>query len=403
MYDYHKRRGESALIRYLVKIFIKDYENVQDANVRQSYGMLGGAVGIACNIFLFFAKLIAGVMSGAISIMADAFNNLSDAGSSVVTLIGFKMAGKPADKEHPFGHGRMEYLAGLFISTAIILVGWQLGVSSIDKIRHPQELSYNMTSVGILILSILVKLWMASYNRFLGNRIQSATMKATATDSLSDCIATSAVLLSMGIGYFTHWNADGFAGLIVSLFIFMAGINSMKDTIQPLLGQAPDPKFVQEIEEIVMSHKEIIGIHDMIVHDYGPARIMVSLHAEIPYDMDIMKAHDIIDDIEMDIKKEFHCDITIHMDPVVLDDEATNETKKQVLSIIKSVDEELTMHDFRMTAGPLRTNLIFDVVVPYDCEKNIGEIKREIGEQVAQMDGNFYARVQIDKGYMEHS
>lgn len=396
-------RKVNNVIRYLVKVWIDDYENVQDTKVRQSYGMLGGILGIACNLFLFFFKMAAGIVAGAISIMADAFNNLSDAASSVVTLIGFKMAGKPADKEHPFGHGRMEYLSGLFISAAIMLVGWQLAMSSIDKIRHPKALNYSVVSVVILVISIGVKLWMASYNRYLGEKIQSATMKATATDSLSDCVATSAVLLSMGIGYVTTWNIDGIAGLFVSIFIFIAGINSMKDTIQPLLGQAPDKEFVKKIEQLIMSHEEIIGIHDMVVHDYGPGRVMVSLHAEIPYDMDIMKAHDIIDDIEMDIKREFHCDITIHMDPVVLDDQSTNRVKEQVLSIIKQVDDELTMHDFRMTPGPLRTNLIFDVVVPYECEQDTAQIKNEIAKQVEHMEGNYYARVQIDKGYLEQS
>lgn len=386
------------MIRVFVKFFIKDYENIHDASVRQAYGMLGGGLGIACNLILFLAKLIAGIMTGAISIMADAFNNLSDAGSSIVTLIGFKLAGKPADKEHPFGHGRMEYLAGLFISAAIMLVGWQLGTSSIDKILHPEEVTYGMLSIIILIGSVLIKFWMASYNRYLGNKIQSATMKATAMDSLSDCIATTAVLLSIAIGYFTDLQVDGIAGLIVSIFIFIAGINAMKDTVQPLLGQAPDAEFVKGIERVVMSHSAIVGIHDMMVHDYGPGRVMVSLHAEIPVEMDFMEAHDIIDDIEMDIKNEFQCDITIHMDPVVLEDEKTNQMREQVKGIVESVENDLTMHDFRMTTGPLRTNLIFDVVVPYDSKKKDREIKEEITEQVSQIGENYYARVQIDKG-----
>lgn len=386
------------MIRVFVKFFIKDYENIQDASVRQAYGMLGGGLGIACNLILFLAKLIAGIMTGAISIMADAFNNLSDAGSSIVTLIGFKLAGKPADKEHPFGHGRMEYLAGLFISAAIMLVGWQLGTSSIDKILHPEEVTYRMLSIIILIGSVIVKFWMASYNRYLGNKIQSVTMKATAMDSLSDCIATTAVLLSIAIGYFTDLQVDGIAGLIVSIFIFIAGINAMKDTVQPLLGQAPDAEFVKGIERVVMSHSAIVGIHDMMVHDYGPGRVMVSLHAEIPVEMDFMEAHDIIDDIEMDIKNEFQCDITIHMDPVVLEDEKTNQMRERVKGIVESVENDLTMHDFRMTTGPLRTNLIFDVVVPYDSKKTDREIKEEITEQVSQIGENYYARVQIDKG-----
>lgn len=386
------------MIQLFVRLFIKDYENIQDAKVRESYGVLGGGLGIICNLILFLAKLVAGIMTGAISIMADAFNNLSDAGSSIVTLIGFKLAGKPADKEHPFGHGRVEYLAGIFISAAILLVGWQLGTTSIQKIIHPEELNYSVVSVLILVGSVFIKFWMASYNRYLGNKIQSATMKATAMDSLSDCIATSAVILSIVISYFTHLKVDGIAGLIVSIFIVIAGINSMKDTIQPLLGQAPDPQFVKAIEKVVMSHDMIIGIHDMIVHDYGPGRIMVSLHAEIPVDMDIMEAHDVIDDIEMDIKEEFRCDITIHMDPVILDDQETNEMRETVKEIVKNVESDLTMHDFRMTNGPLRTNLIFDVVVPFESKKTDTEIKKEIAEQVKQIEGNYYARVQIDKG-----
>lgn len=386
------------MIQLFVKLFINDYENIQDAKVREAYGVLGGSLGIVCNIILFLAKLVAGIMTGAISIMADAFNNLSDAGSSIVTLIGFKLAGKPADKEHPFGHGRIEYLAGIFISAAILLVGWQLGTTSIQKIIHPEELNYSAVSVLILVGSVLMKFWMASYNRYLGNKIQSATMKATSMDSLSDCIATSAVILSIVISYFTHLKVDGIAGLIVSIFIFIAGINSMKDTIQPLLGQAPDPEFVKAIEKVVMSHDVIIGIHDMIVHNYGPGRIMVSLHAEIPVNMDIMEAHDVIDDIEMDIKEEFQCDITIHMDPVILDDQETNEMRETVKKIVKNVESDLTMHDFRMTNGPLRTNLIFDVVVPFESKKTDIEIKKEIAEQVKQIEGNYYARVQIDKG-----
>lgn len=389
------------MIQYLVKLFIVDYEKVQDVKVRKRYGILSGVLGIICNLLLFGIKSIAGILSGAISIMADAFNNLSDAGSSVVTLIGFQLAGKPADKEHPFGHGRVEYLAGLFISAAIMLVGWQLGISSFQKILHPQSLSYSPISILILVSSIVIKLWMASYNRYLGNKIQSTTMKATAADSLSDCVATTAVLVSIGISYFLGWNVDGITGLLVSIFIFIAGINAMKDTIQPLLGQEPDPTFVKNIEDMVKQYQDILGVHDMIVHDYGPGRIMVSLHAEIPYDMDIMKAHDMIDELEMQIKKELHCDITIHMDPIINDDQAINEMREKVIQIVKDVDTSLNIHDFRMTVGPLRTNLIFDVVVPYDSAKTEDEIRSEIREKVMELEGNYYARVQLDKGYRE--
>lgn len=388
------------MINLLVKLFVKNYDDVHNAAVRQSYGILGGSVGIVCNLLLFIVKLSMGMLTGAISIMADAFNNLSDAASSVVTLIGFKMAGKPADKEHPFGHGRIEYLSGLFISAAIMMVGWELGKGSFDKILHPETLSYSIWSILILIASVLVKFWMAAFNRKIGERIQSAAMKATAADSLSDCIATSAVLVSIVVGYFTNLKIDGVAGLIVSIFIFIAGIQAMKDTIQPLLGQAPDPEFVKGVQETILSHEEIVGIHDMIVHDYGPGRVMVSVHAEIPDGMDIMKAHDIIDDIEMDIKREFNCDITIHMDPVVLNDKVIDEIKYKVLAIVKQVNEKMTIHDFRMTTGPLRTNLIFDVMVPFDCVMTDQEIIDEINMRVKEMDHRYYTVIQVDKGYV---
>lgn len=388
------------MTQLLVKLFIKNNENVTDSNVRQQYGVLGGAVGIGCNLLLFICKLFAGIMTGAISITADAFNNLSDAGSSVVTLIGFKMAGKPADIDHPFGHGRIEYLSGLFVSVAIMLVGWELGKTSFSKIMNPLPVTYTVTSVIILIGSVVLKLWMSVFNKSLGKRINSAAMKATAADSLSDCVATSAVLISIAVGYVTGLHIDGYAGMVVAIFIFWAGVGAARDTLRPILGQAPDLMLVKGIEDVVMDHEEIVGIHDMIVHDYGPGRVMVSLHAEIPCAMDFLCAHDVIDEIEYQIKDKFNCEVTIHMDPVSTDDQVTNEIREHVETIVKELHEEMSLHDFRMTQGPLHMNLIFDVQVPFHCKMTEEEVKTMIRLKVKELDKNYFAVINIDKGFV---
>ena len=303
----------------LVGWFIKDKENIHDTKVRQSYGRLSGFVGICCNVLLFALKLFIGLATGAVSIMADAFNNLSDAASSVVTLIGFYMAGRPADGGHPYGHGRIEYLSGLFIAAAILMTGVELMKSSVEKILHPEAPEFSLVSIVILAASILLKLWMSKFNFKLGERIQSEVMKATATDSLSDCISTGAVLLGALIGILAGKNLDGWIGALVALFVCFAGLGAAKETIQPLLGQAPDPELVNKIKERVIKEEKILGVHDLNVHDYGPGRRMISLHAEVSYKEDILEAHDLIDNIERDLMKEFQCDATIHMDPVVTD------------------------------------------------------------------------------------
>lgn len=388
------------MTEFLVKRFVKNSDDLENPQVRESYGIFGGAFGIGCNLFLFLIKLLAGILTGAISVIADAFNNLSDAGSSIVTLVSFKMAGKPADTDHPFGHGRIEYISGLFVAMAIILVGVELVKTSFDKILHPEAVEIGILPVCILVLSVGVKLWMSMFNRKLGNKINSAAMKATATDSLNDCIATSAVLLCMGITYVTHVNIDGYAGILVALFILYSGAGVAKDTLSPLLGQAPDPDFVKNLEEKILLHPEIVGIHDMIVHDYGPGRVMVSLHAEIPCDMDILVAHDVIDDVECEIKEAFHCDITIHMDPIVTDDEVTNEMKAQVREIVKKLDERMSIHDFRMTQGPLRMNLIFDLVLPFECEMTPEAAEAYVKEEIKKQNPSYYAVISIDRGYV---
>ena len=278
----------------LVKLFIKNSEAVNQPDVRRKYGMLAGSVGIFCNLILFAAKFLAGILTGAISVTADAFNNLSDAGSSIVMLIGFQMAGKPADKDHPFGHGRIEYITGLFVSLAILLMGLELLKTSIEKMMHPDTMTVGTLSIAILILSILIKFWMSYFNRSLGEKIKSASMKATAADSLSDCIATTSVLLGLIISHFSGYNLDGFLGVLVAFFILFAGYSAAKETISPILGQKPDPEFVKEVSRRILSREEIIGFHDMVIHNYGPGRIMISVHGEVPYPMDIMKAHDVI-------------------------------------------------------------------------------------------------------------
>lgn len=381
----------------LVKLFVKNSDDILDVRVRESYGTLSGTVGIVCNILLCIIKFFAGMITGAISITADAFNNLSDAGSSIVTLIGFRLASRPADNEHPYGHGRYEYITGLVIAAVIIVMGVELLKSSVDKILHPEAIDFSVVSIVILLISIGIKLWMCLFNKKLGKRLDASAMLATAADSLNDCIATSLVLVSLLIGHFANINIDGYAGVFVAGFVLWAGWNTAKDTIEPLLGQAPDPVFVKNIENAILAHQEIIGIHDMHVHDYGPGRVFVSLHAEIPCDMDVMKAHDVIDDAENEIKEQFKCEISIHMDPVAVNDEKTNTLKAMVKEIIAGLDERLTIHDFRITDGPLRTNLIFDTVVPFDFKMTDSEVVHYITDKIKERDKRFYAVINVDK------
>lgn len=388
------------MIKLLLKIFIKNYDDVKNTEVRTQYGMLAGIVGIVCNLLLFALKLLAGIITASVSIMADAVNNLSDAGSSVVTLVGFKMAGKPADMEHPYGHGRIEYIAGFIVSGAIILMGVELFTSSFNKIIHPTALNMSVMSIVILVVSIFVKLWMASYNRYLGKRVDSAAMKATATDSLSDCLSTGVVLAGLIFTFATNINIDGYAGALVAIVVIIAGVGAAKDTISPLLGQPPSKEFVDELTKMVMDDEHIIGVHDIMVHDYGPGRIYVSLHAEIPYTMDVMEAHDAIDMTESRIAKELNCFITIHMDPVVTDDKIVNELKNMTIEAVKEVGEELTIHDFRTVSGPQITNLIFDVVVPYGFGLSDAEVKEQIQEKITAKRKNCFTVIHIDKSYI---
>lgn len=385
---------------FLIKTFIRDSEQVHDPAVRERYGVLSGVVGILLNLLLSAGKLCAGVLSASISITADAFNNLSDAGSSVVTLVGFKLAGQKADDGHPFGHGRLEYLTGLLVSLVILLVGLELGKSSIEKILHPEPVSFSVVSVIILAISILVKLWMCLFNRRLGRRIGSAAMAATAADSLSDVAATSAVLAGTLVGRMTGLAIDGWVGALVAVFILRAGWGAAKDTINPLLGQNPDPELVRNIQTTVLSHPQVTGMHDLIIHDYGPGRSMMSFHAEVPIDSDIMEAHDVIDHIERKLKDRFGIETSVHMDPIATNDEQVNRVRAQVAALVQVIDPAMTIHDFRMTRGPLHTNLIFDVVVPHKCPLSDGEVAARIEKAVKTLDDHYFVVLQLDRSYV---
>ena len=387
------------MVQLLARYFIKNYEQTESPSVRQSYGVLCGSVGIGFNILLFIGKFLAGLISNSIAITADAFNNLSDAGSSLITLIGFKMAGQKPDTEHPFGHGRIEYLTGLLVSLLILLMGVELIKSSVSKILHPEATECTPVVAGILIVSILVKLYMYLYNRSTGRKIDSAAMMATAADSLSDMLSTSVVLIATLIGKFTGLQIDGWCGLLVGIFILYAGFSAAKDTISPLLGQPPQKEFVEKIESIVQSYPQVLGIHDLIVHDYGPGRVMISLHAEVPASGDMLHLHDTIDNIERQLHRELHCDAVIHMDPVMNDDEETQELKKQVTCCLHELDKSLNLHDFRIVRGPTHTNIIFDILVPFKFQLSDAEISRFMEEKIHSISASYYAVINIDKDY----
>ena len=390
------------MITLLSRIFIKNRDEVSNPAVRKAYGMLCSLTGIFLNVLLFAGKYIAGTLAGSIAVTADAFNNLSDAGSSVITLLGFRMASKKPDPDHPFGHGRIEYLSGLVVAVAILLVGLELVKSSLEKILAPEAVSFSWLSVGILLASILVKLWMAAFNKDLSRRIGSAAMAATATDSLSDVVATSAVLLGTLVGRFSGLRIDGWVGILVAAFILRAGWGAAKDTLDHLLGQSPDPSLVQGVQETVLSHPEITGIHDLVIHDYGPGRSMMSLHAEVPMDADVLEVHDIIDNVERELKEKFHTEAVIHMDPIATHDPAVNAMRGQVAGLVREIDPAMTIHDFRMTAGPDHQNLIFDTVVPYQCALTDEEVKAAIAQKAGELEGGpYFTVVSIDRAYAE--
>lgn len=389
------------MIRLLSRRLIPDRENVSSLAVRRAYGTLCGAVGIVLNILLFAGKFFAGQLSGSIAVTADAFNNLSDAGSSAVTLLGFRLAGRKPDTDHPFGHGRIEYISGLVVAGLILLMGVELAKSSFDKILHPQEVTFSLPAIIIMAASVCVKLYMFLYNRSIGHMIRSAAMEATAMDSFSDAVATTAVLLAMLIGRWTGLAVDGYVGMIVAVFILLSAYKAAKETLSPLLGQAPDPELVQEIRDTALSGDIVQGIHDLVVHDYGPGRMMISLHAEVPAHGDIMAMHDEIDNIEKELMEKLHCHAVIHMDPIVTDDEQINALRTQVAELVKQVDPALTIHDFRVVRGTTHDNLIFDAVLPFSSGKTVSEATQEIRGLVRGIDDRYRAVVTVEHSYID--
>lgn len=387
------------MIRMLSGIFIKNREDVTDPAVRKAYGILCGAVGVFLNVLLFAGKFFAGTVSGSIAITADAFNNLSDAGSSIITLMGFQLGDQKPDSEHPFGHGRIEYLSGLLVSMLIILMGFELARSSVEKILHPAPVEFSQLTIVILAASIAVKLYMCFYNRAVGKRIDSSAMHATAMDSLSDSVATTAVLIASLVGRFTQLRIDGWCGILVALFILWSGLNSARDTLDPLLGQPPSPEFVAKIRGIVMAHQEVLGVHDLIVHDYGPGRRMISLHAEVPANENVLELHDEIDNIETELREKLGCEAVIHMDPIVVDDGVTEETRQRVAALVTCIDDQISIHDFRMVSGPTHTNVIFDAVVPFQFRLTDEQVREKIKTAVRTLNGNYFAVVKVERSY----
>lgn len=389
------------MISFLSALLIRNHEAITDADVRRKYGILCGAVGIFLNIVLFAGKFFAGTLAQSIAITADAVNNLSDAGSSLITLIGFKLAGQAPDTDHPFGHGRIEYISGLAVSFLIILMAVELLRSSIDKILHPAPVEGGALVIGILIASICVKGYMYFYNRSIGRKIDSAAMKATAVDSLSDSVATLAVLAATLIGQFSGVMVDGWCGILVAGFILYSGISAAKDTISPLLGQSPDEAFVRKVEQTVLAHPEVLGMHDLIVHNYGPGRTMLSLHAEVSAHGDILALHDAIDNIENELKKELQCDAVIHMDPIVTDDPAVNALKEKVVAAVHAIDPALSIHDFRVVTGPTHTNVIFDLLLPYQFHMKDEEAVQRLKDFIEGLEGHsYFAVIQVDHSYV---
>lgn len=387
------------MTKLLVKLFIKDSENFSDKKVRTAYGVLSSITGIVLNLILAGSKYAAGVISGSISITADAINNLSDAGSSIVSFFGVKISAKPADKDHPYGHGRVEYISAFIVSFFVLFMGVELFKNSVGKIINPEPVKFNFLSLAILIFSIICKLWLGIFNKTLGKKINSAPMMAVMKDSFSDCLATGVAAVSIIISAFSDINIDGYLGVIVSVFIFIAGFGILKETLGDILGRAPETEFVDEITEKIMSYPHICGVHDMIIHDYGPSCRFASVHAEVPSNEDIMELHDIIDGIERDIYNEYGMLTSIHMDPIVINDERINELRRITEDTVTSIDKRVTIHDFRVVEGPSHTNLIFDILLPSDMRCTDREICKKIEETLSKIDERFFCVITVDHAF----
>ncbi len=380
----------------LIKLFVKDNENPKDENVRPKYAMLSSITGIVVNLFLSIFKLIIGIFTNSMSIISDALNNVTDTGSSIVTMIGFKLSQKEVDNEHPWGHGRMEYVTAFIVDILIILVGVELLQNSVDKIIHPVMPTVNGVVIFLLVVAILVKLWLFVFYSKIAKKIDSSAIKATAYDSVSDCVSTFVVLFSSVISLIFGITIDGYVSILVAIFILITGVKALKETIDILLGSKPDKEFIDQINEFVKKYPMIAGIHDIMVHDYGPGRKIVSFHAEVPADANICEAHDIIDELEQDMLKEFKCITTIHMDPIVVNDEKINKARASVKKIVKEINENYSIHDFRMTDGGKRINLIFDLVIPRDDKIDKDILRKEIIEKIKKIDTKYYAVFTIE-------
>ncbi len=387
------------MTKFLIQKFIKNPDDINNLKVRRNYGTLSSVVGIICNVFLFILKYIMGTLSGSISVVSDAFNNLSDSAGCMVTLLGYKLASKPADKDHPFGHGRMEYLTALTIAVLILIVAFELFRNSVNKIIHPGKLTFSLIVLISLLVSILIKLWMSFFNAFLGKKINSSVMLAAAKDSRTDVIATSATCIAVISSLYTNLPVDGIMGLVVSLFIFKSGIDIVKDTVDNLLGKPVDSDIVYAIKEMIGESDKIIGTHDLVVHNYGPGNMIGSLHAEVKSNEDFVFVHDMIDELERRIHRELNILMTIHMDPIETDNEQVNLSLDMIRNIILDIDPCLQIHDFRLVAGDTHTNLIFDIVVPYDCKYNNDDIKELIDKQLDKMEDNYYTVITFDREY----
>lgn len=379
------------MTKLLIKLFVKDSRNVSDPAVRQRYAMLAGITGIVLNLLLFAGKLTTGILAASVAVIADAFNNVSDAGSSVITIIGFRLAGKHEDKEHPLGHGRLEYVSAFIVDMLIILVGAELLKSSVEKIISPSLPTVSTATIVLLVVAVLVKLWLFFFYRKIGNLIDSAAVKSTSIDSISDTVATSLVLISTLIARFANIGIDGWAGILVAGFILFTGIKAAKETIDLLLGTPPEPTFIEELKDFVKNYPEVVGVHDLMVHDYGPGRKIISFHAEVPSDSDINYAHDVIDCIERDMHEKFGCIVTIHLDPIVTGNKEVDEMRRLAEETAKEVDSSFTIHDFRMTSGGKHINLIFDLSIPTDCKIPDGEAAQKVAEKISEKNPDCHA------------
>ena len=394
-------KGENIMTDLLVKMFVKNYEDTDNISVRTAYGVLASGVGIACNVLLSLAKMMVGMLLHSVSVMADAFNNLSDAGSSIIGLVGVKMAEKPADEDHPFGHGRIEYVAALIVAFLVIEVGFTFFKDSISKIRHPEELRFQMVSIVILGMSILVKLWLGMFNKKLGKKIDSQVMMATAADSLGDVIATAATVVSILFWKVTGINIDGFVGLGVSLVVMWAGIGIARDTLEPLIGEATTPEDYRRIKKFVEKYDGIMGSHDLIVHNYGPGRSMASIHAEVPNNVSIEVSHEIIDRIERDAAKELGIFLVIHMDPLETEDQTVLKVRKKTEKAVEELDSRCSIHDFRMVKGEDQINLIFDLVVPREySEKKGDELMIRVIERMQEIDKRCQCVITLENSFV---